>query len=376
VHDDVFVAFAGPVLTEVRPARPGDPARTAGVLVPGLINAHTHLELSWSERVPGGDGFVPWAGRLMAQTRPDDATRLRAARDAARALVDGGVAGVSDICGEGSTAELLIEAELVGVAQVELLGFDRERAAANSARAGELPRRHGGGVTTRAAAHAIFSTAPDLIQAALRPPGPGWPPGSVHLGEDAAEVEFLVRGTGPYAELLDRLDVAWRWWRPVSASPVEYLDRLGVLGPDTLIVHAVHTSADDREALGRTRTPVCLCPRSNLHIGAHLPEVEQLLEGGIRLCLGTDSLASSPDLDVLGEIPVLCAAFPQVPVEVWLSLATAGGASALRLAGYGRLVEGTAPGALLLDGDLAGLRRAAPERRWWVRPGPAPQGEA
>lgn len=373
VHDDVVVAFSGSAVAEVRQPRAGDPAPRRELLIPGLVNAHTHLELSWTAPVPGGAGFVPWAGALMGQERPPDDVRHAATRAAAARLVELGVAAVSDICGEGSTADVLLDAGLAGVAQVELLGFDRERAERNGERAASLARSHGRSVFTRAAAHAPYSTAPDLIRAALAPPGADWPPGSVHLAEDAAEDEFIASGTGPFAALLDRLGVDWSWWEAPGGSPVAYLHALGVLGPDTLVVHGVHVGPSDRRTLADTRTPVCLCPRSNQHIGGQIPDVPDFLQAGVHLCVGTDSLGSAPDLDVLAEIPVLCNAFPDVPVARWLSLTTDGGARALRLPRLGRFVVGASPGALLLDADPEGLRNTPPARRWLVRPDLAPQ---
>jgi cytosine/adenosine deaminase-related metal-dependent hydrolase len=93
---------------------------------------------------------------------------------------------------------------------------------------------------------------------------------------------------------------------------------------------------------------VCLCPRSNLHIGGRLPDVPALLESGVRLCLGTDSLASSPTLDVLDEVQVLREAFPAVGDERWLRMATEGGAEALGRADLGRFRIGDRSGAVVV----------------------------
>ena len=142
-----------------------------------------------------------------------------------------------------------------------------------------------------------------------------------------------------------------------------------MLGPDLLCVHGVHLTEADRRALAASRAPLCVCPRSNLHIGGQLPDVPALLAAGLPLCIGTDGLGSCPDLDVLGEISVLLEAFPEVPAGVWLEMATRGGADALRHPHHGRLQLGAAPGLLLLEGvGDPGELGVVPDRRWLVPP--------
>ncbi|MFT5456018.1 MAG: cytosine/adenosine deaminase-related metal-dependent hydrolase, partial [Myxococcota bacterium] len=185
-----------------------------------------------------------------------------------------------------------------------------------------------------------------LIRAAASP-GPA--PSSIHLAETGAERVFLETGGGAFAELLDRLGVDASAFTAPACGPVAYLRRLGVLRPDVLLVHGVDLSPGEWREVAAAGAPVCLCPRSNLYIGGVLPDVGAAFASGARLCLGTDSLASNDDLDILGELPVLIEAFPDVPAGRWLDLATAGGADALGLP-LGRLQPGLAPGLVLLRG--------------------------
>jgi cytosine/adenosine deaminase-related metal-dependent hydrolase len=129
-------------------------------------------------------------------------------------------------------------------------------------------------------------------------------------------------------------------------SPAAYLHGLGVLDRRALLVHAVLTRDADLDLIAGAR--VCLCVRSNLHITGRLPDVPGLLARGIPLAVGTDSLASSPDLDPLAEAVALRRAFPDVPIAVWMRALTEGGADALGLP-LGRIAEGLAPGLLLVD---------------------------
>ena len=113
----------------------------------------------------------------------------------------------------------------------------------------------------------------------------------------------------------------------------------------------VHASDEDRRRTRAAGATVVLCPRSNLHIGGRLPDVQALIAAGVRLAIGTDSLASVPTLSPWAEMATLAARFPDVPPQTWLAAATTGGASALGLGLLGSLAPGKRPG--LLDVVLA-----------------------
>jgi cytosine/adenosine deaminase-related metal-dependent hydrolase len=176
---------------------------------------------------------------------------------------------------------------------------------------------------------------------------------SIHLEEDPAEAGFHVAGEGPMAALL-----AERENRPEGAPsgrrPLAWLDQLGVLGASTLLVHL--TFADD-EAIAIAAARRCiavLCPRSNAHITGGFPPVDRLRASGVRIALGTDSLASSPSLDVLGELPLLAREGAE---PAWLAAcATLGGAEALDLPHLGALAPGRRPGLIAVGDDAEGLR--------------------
>jgi len=124
------------------------------------------------------------------------------------------------------------------------------------------------------------------------------------------------------------------------------------LGPRSLVVHAVDLDDEDFRDLSRSGATVVLCPRSNLHIGGRLPDLPRLLEAGLPLAIGTDSLASAPTLSPLAELAVLGRAFPQVPAAQLLPLAWRG--AAVGAPAVGRLAPGGCPGVLALP--LGGAR--------------------
>lgn len=359
--DDVTFEHDGTTLIAVRPGRAGDGPALPGLAVPGLVNAHAHLELS-DGLVPGGDGFLGWLGRLAA--RGADGEREAHGRAAAVSAHDLGTAWLSDVTNVGDTGPWLRDAGLAGVVHHELLTLD---AAALPARIKQAAVCDDDATPpVRPSPHALFSTAPALIAACLRH---GRLPATIHVGEAEDEARFLHDGDGPLADLLDRLGRDWRWWTAPGTSPLATLDALGVLGPRLLLVHGVRLTPEERALAADRGASLCLCPRSNLQIGGVLPDASAWREAGVRLCLGTDSLASTPDLDLLAELATIAS---QLADDALLPLVTSDAADAVGAAGLGRLAAGTAPGVLLLEAsEPADLRSGPPRRRWLLPPGAA-----
>lgn len=130
----------------------------------------------------------------------------------------------------------------------------------------------------------------------------------IHLGESQLEAEWAEGREGDLADLW-RSDVSTSFTalraRGVGHSAARFVDELGVLGPDCHVAHGVYMTADDRRRLRARSTTVALCPRSNRVIGLAAPPVAAYLAEGNQIAVGTDSLSSSPSLDVLGELPEL-----------------------------------------------------------------------
>lgn len=320
-----------------------------GVLMPGFVNAHGHLELSHHARPVGtpGIGSPAWVGALYASgVTPDSFTAERGAR-AARAT---GTAFFLDVTNTGTTARAMAVARLRGTMQVECIGLshDRWQPALETARAhGSTP-----GVVARPTAHAPISCAPELLREAL---APGRTPVTIHCDEDAADGAFLTDRSGPWADFHARLASFraghdWHNGPGTAESGVALLDMLGLLGPHLGLVHLTAAHDADLDRVARAGCTAILCPRSNLHITGQLPDVPGMVRRGIPLALGTDSCASTPDLDLLADAAVLRAAFPDIPAEIWVRALTEGGARLLASQSEaGRIAPGARPDLLLVE---------------------------
>ncbi len=353
--DGTILALGGPEGRRVR-----------GVIVPGLVNAHTHLELSaLAGQVPAGLGLPVWVEVLMRLRGglSDQAARAAIGR-AVLDLIQAGTAAVAEVTNTGLAVGALEAAKVQGVVHAEVIGIDPAGASAALERAAGISAET---LAVRPSPHAPFSTSGELIRRAVSAPGPM---ATIHLDEDPAERRFLATGEGPWADLMDRLGRNRTGFAPPGCSPAQYLASLGVLGPELALVHGVGFEAGDVAAVAEAGSTVVLCPRSNLHISGKLPDVPALLAAGVPLALGTDSLASCPDLDLFGELAVLRQRFPGVDPLQWVLAATRGGARVLGRPDLGVVAGGAAPGLLLVDlqtdDPAAALCAGDPGRRTWL----------
>jgi cytosine/adenosine deaminase-related metal-dependent hydrolase len=348
------------------PAEPAAPVRHLGegVLLPGLVNAHCHLELSHlSGRVDPGRGFVAWIEGVVA-TRADAADVRKAAAAAIRLLEERGTVAVGDVSNTLGHLDILAASRLSAVVFLELLGWDPEKAGPVMAWADERVAAAAAGlrpgVEVRLAAHAPHSVSPALLRRLVEGGGPA----AIHLAESPDEAAFLESGAGDWPGFLEKRGLGHVPFSPPAESPVRYADRLGVLHPRLVAAHGVQTGAADREILARRGVTVVLCPRSNKNLSVGTADAPALVAAGVRLALGTDSLASVETLDVLDDAVLLRRQFPDLDPAAILRMATLGGAEALGLADLGAIAPGrraalafarTAsvadPGEFLLSGE-------------------------
>ena len=311
-------------------------------ILPGLVNAHTHLELSTQRGAVARARSMPaWAAALMRrlESEPREA-RCGAIPAAIDELYRAGTALVGDVSNSLDSVVPLEAGPVEAVVFREVLGFDvaaDEAAAVVEQLAGSASERADARVRVRAAAHAPYSVSPALFRAlAAAVPGPR----AVHLAESREECEFLRSGGGAWREILE---ARGRWdpaWAPPRSGPVAYLDSLGWLQKDTLVVHGVRLTAAEIGRVAESGATIVTCPRSNAWTGAGVPPVASFYRAGAGVAVGTDSLASAPDLNTFAELAQVRRLAPEVPARRILRSATLDGAVAL---GRGRTHGAVAP---------------------------------
>lgn len=352
------VLDVGPA-AEVLPRHGGaEVVRVGGALLPGLVNAHTHLELSAMRgKVGGGRGFVGWVESLIAQ-RPEiapeeDAEAIEAAVDE---LVRTGTVAVGEVTNSLAAVRPLARRGIGGCIFHEVFGQDRGAVlrrveglrAELDERLASWPTKN---LTYAPAPHTLYTTHTDAVRALLESAKRHGTRTSIHLAEHAGERRAIEHGDGSVPEwLLARAKQKPEW----PMMPLfEYADSLGALSPSVLLVHLVEARADELALVASKGAPVVLCPRSNLHIELKLPPLLAVRDAGIDAALGTDSLASNASLDVLAESKALADRFPGVPAWKLVEMATWNGARALGRADLGRLHKGSRPGVLAIEGNAA-----------------------
>lgn len=366
--------------------------RCRTVLMPGLVNGHCHLELSYLRDLsplPPGSPFTAWIEQMLKRRAENLANREERAAAAIVTLQAMGREGtilVADIgnelvpelrrCGESATEVL---------SMLELLAPTREAVTASLATLAALDEAQS------VVAHAPYSTAAEVLQAVKARCRRLNQVFSVHCAESREECEFVGSGGGDFAVFLQKKrgeDLALTFADQGYSGVATYFHALGLLDSQTLLVHGVHLSEEELALVATSGSHLCLCPGSNRFLGVGRAPLAAMLEAGILPALGTDSLASNASLDLWREMALLAEDHPRVKPERILGMATLGGALALqRGADYGSLAPGCT--ARMLEVDSPALARCVesqalfrelvnggcPPHRRWVGSGGANDGK-
>jgi len=315
----------------------------SAALMPGLVNAHCHVELSWmkDDPPPAGD-YAEWVRGLLARRDAMDAAAARqAAETAIESLVSRGTVALGDVAKETWVVPLLARSPLHGVVFHEIYGPRAEDAERLITEAIERLEAIAQDPDLAAAAdrwrvvltpHAPHSTSESLLRALAGRATAAGDPLSIHVAESAAESAMLADASGPLAGLFRERGLLDEAWKAPGQTPIDRLDRLGVLTERSLAVHCVRLDRRDHSKLQARGAHVVTCPRSNQHVGAGTAPIPALMNAGVPVALGTDSMASSPDLDLFAEMAALRQAHPKIAPAAVLRMATINGASALGLA--------------------------------------------
>ena len=363
----------------------------ACAILPALVNAHTHLELSYMRGlVPPATSFDAWVRALISLRAkyPDPlaADIIQAIRHAIGEARAAGTGVIGDISNTLVSAPMLHDAGMPAHVFHEVLGFrvaDGTQTLAAARRRIDAVREIEPGVRMSLAPHAPYSVSPALFLSIA-----GEMPDaitSIHLGESPEEVHFLLHGGGPIQSALESLG-AWNPdWTPPRCGPVEYIEKFGLLSERLLAVHGVQLSYRELAQLASAGATLVTCPRSNRWVGAGSPPVDQFYASGVRVAIGTDSLASVEDLNLFSEMAQIRALGADIPARAIVESATRIGAEALGFGeDYGTIEPGKRAALIAVrvpDGVddveeylVSGIRPADVE--WLDEPWPTPEPRA
>lgn len=331
----------------------------AAVLMPGLVNLHSHLEYTALGPLSRPRLFLEWLLELGRRARAwTDEQRLESARQGARMMLTAGVTTLGEIVTRGESLTAMRECGLGGIAYLELLGTRRGDVGPHLRTLRDWLYRArseaGDRVNIGISPHAVYTNSGAALAGAAHLAAEEDLPLCIHLAETRAEVDLTTDGTGPLADWLlsigghELIDVGGAFVGPVALA-----HRYGLLSRRTVAAHCTHADVSEIRLLRDYDGSVALCPCSNACLGAGQPPVAELLSAAVRTGLGTDSLASNQRLDLFEELRLareihdlqVRAGAPRWarasdPAE-WLRLITLGGAEAMGLqAEIGTLAPG------------------------------------
>jgi len=339
----------------------------SGILTPGFVNCHCHLELSHMKGIiPEKTGMIDFLIGVIQQRGFDEGVIKKAIEEAENSMLQNGIVAVGDICNTANTVGQKKAGRLLYHNFIETMGFIESTAAQRFEAALAVYDQFARLYRTPAESnsivpHAPYSVSPALFQLITRFPGNHLL--TIHSQESAAEKEFIENGTGDFHRLYQALHIDISFYKPGTARSLQsYLSHF-LPNQSLILVHNVTTSKEDLEFIASGQLPIanlyfCVCPNANLYIGNPLPDIALLRQYKAAITIGTDSLASNHQLSVLAELQTLHRHFPQIEKKELLQWATLNGAQALQLDDVlGSFEPGKKPGVVVIDEQLTKVNR-------------------
>jgi len=289
-----------------RAGAPSGESRHLGdaILLPGLVNAHTHLELTALRGFLEDLDFPRWITRLQAVKKAvfDREQLLDAARLGIAEGLLSGVTTYADTCDSGVAFDAMLEAGVRGIMYQEVFGPDPAAAAASMAELATkivaLRSRATALVQIGVSPHAPYSVSDALYRAVAEYADRTGLPIAVHIAESEDEQLLVLKGAGVFADALRRRGIAVA---PRGRSAIDLLATNGILDRNPLLIHCVRIDAADIAKIATTRCGLAHCPVSNAKLGHGVAPVLAMLRAGLAVGLGSDSMASNNQMDLLGE---------------------------------------------------------------------------
>lgn len=321
-----------------------------GILVPGFVNTHCHLELSHMKgKIAGKKGLVDFVKNVMKTRSADDYSIEVEMLKADVEMLEAGIAAVGDISNQAISASIKRGSPIYYHTFLEVMGFNPATAKLSMERALEFEEKFKD-LPLSIVPHAPYSVSSALFEELRANSVDKASLVSIHNQETVDENSFFLDKTGNFLELYEFLGLNIDFYAPSGKTSLQ--SYLPLLSPEnkTLLVHNTFTSIEDVKFAEGIHPNLywCLCPRANMYIEHRLPDVNMLREAGVTITLGTDSLASNRKLSILAEMKELANNF-DIPVFELIKWATWNGADFLGITEhYGSLEPGKKPGINLL----------------------------
>jgi cytosine/adenosine deaminase-related metal-dependent hydrolase len=341
-------------IAEVRPipadGNPASDVRDLGesILLPGLVNVHTHLDYTIMRGLLEDIAFFPWIRELTARKEAlDEQDWIASAIMGAAEAVSGGVTTVGECTDSGAALIGAKTLGLRGVVYQEVFGIDDSSTIEDILRDLDLKVRAlrwqacGTRLKLGVSPHAPYTVKPRLFRALADYARHEELPLCIHAAESQAEADLIRHGGGTISEMFARRGIDWR---PHRGTTISYLADLGMLGPRTLLVHGTQVAASDRKLISESQVAWAHCPKSNAKLGNGIAPLGLIRsayrDGEERVGLGSDSVASNNTMDLFEEMRFTVLAqrgrtrrFDATTAREAVQIATMGGARALGLDG-------------------------------------------
>ena len=326
-----------------------------GIIIPGFVNCHCHLELSHmkgtSERGTGLSNFI---FRVRSKRDSGAEDLINHCEKADNEMFTGGIVLCADISNTSTSLEIKRRSPIRYINLLEVFGIDPSKAQKRIDEIKQVAAAcSNNNLPYYIVPHALYSTSLPLLRL-IKELGIHNKVTSVHFMESESEKEFLNSFSGPLADSYRKSGLMPAFPETVASHSEAVINEITTSG-NLILVHNTYADSETIERVSqRANTYCCLCPGSNLFIENKLPPVNMLKESGCDIVMGTDSLASGDNLSILGELKILQEAFPLLALEELIMWATFNGARALSETGnFGSIEPGKKPGLLLLrDTDL------------------------
>jgi aminodeoxyfutalosine deaminase len=365
--DCVLVTSADGTIEElIRNAGPDtDAAQLNGLLCPGFVNSHCHLELSHMKGyIPEGTGLVDFVFKVITERHFEKEVMLHAINEAERQMMENGIVAVGDICNNPITLLQKLRKNLYYHNFIEASGYAPAVVPERFKRSVDLFNVYAELYKTPQGSnsivpHAPYSVAKELFDQIATFPGNQLL--TMHNQEVPDENALFQNKTGDFLRLYEKMNIDHSHFAPTGITSLQTSLPHFFSQQTLILVHNVATTKEDLAYIRQHDVPdlyFCLCPNANLYISGKLPPVDLLLEHDCKILLGTDSLASNHQLSILSEMNTLKRHFPHLTYEQMLPWATIEGARALGIDDkVGSFEPGKQPGVINIGLDFDSVQR-------------------